>query len=88
MDPYSVTRQVAYRSIVTLPGFQDLEYDYIASLPEREQKATEAMERWLEAGGPQRVGAHLLIDEDSRIDIEVWVRLLAERDQRPLTIIE
>ena len=88
MDPYSVTRQVAYRAIVTLPGFQDFEYDYIASTPEREGKANEALERWLVAGGPERFGAHLLIDEDARIYIDVWARLLAERDQRPLTIIE
>ena len=88
VDSYSVTRQVAYRSIVTLPGFRDFEYDYIASRSEREGKATEALERWLGVGGPERVGAHLLIDEDARIDIDVWLRLLAERDQRPLTIIE
>ena len=83
-----MTRQVAYRAIVTLPGFQDFEYDYIASPLEREEKANEALERWLVAGGPERVGAHLLIDEDARIHIDVWVRLLAQRDQRPLTIIK
>ena len=88
VDSYAVPRQVAYRSIVTLPGFQDLEYDYIASLSEREEKAAEVMQRWLGAGGPQRVGAHLLIDGDARIDLEVWVRLLAERDQTPLMMIE
>ena len=88
VDPYSVPRQVAYRSIVTLPGFQDFEYDFIASASEREEKANEAVERWLQAGRPERVGARLLIDEDARIDIDVWLRLLAERDQRPLTIIE
>ena len=83
-----MTRQVAYRSIVTLPGFQDFEYDYIASRSEREGKADEAMERWLLAGGPERTGARLLIDEDARIYIDVWARLLAERDLRPLKIIE
>ena len=88
VDSYAVPRQVAYRSIVTLPGFQDLEYDYIASPSEREEKAAEVMQRWLGAGGPQRVGAHLLIDGDARIDLEVWVRLLAERDQTPLRLIE
>ena len=88
VDPYSATRQVAYRSIGSLPGFQDFEYDYIASRSEREGKAEEAMQRWLVAGGPARVGAHLLIAEDARIYIDVWARLLAERDLRPLTIIE
>ena len=88
VDPYAVSRQVAYRSIVTLPGIQDLEYDFIASLAEREEKAAEAVQRWRAAGGPQRVGAHLLTDEDGMIDTEVWFRLLAEQDQTPLTMIE
>jgi hypothetical protein len=88
VDPYSVTRQVAYRSIVTLPGFQYFEYDYLASTSVREGKADEAVELWLQAGGPERFGAHLLIAEDARIDIDVWARLLAERDHRPLRIIE
>ena len=88
VDPYSATRQVAYRSIVTLTGLQYFEYDYIASPSEREAKADEAIQRWLRTGGPDRTGAHLLIDEDGRIRIDVWARLLAERDQRPLTIIE
>ena len=88
VDPYSATRQVAYRSMVTLPGFQDFEYDFIAPLSEREEKTSEALERWLRAGGPQRAGAHLLIDEEAWIDFEEWSRLLAERDQTPVTIIE
>ena len=88
VDPYSATRQVAYRSIVTLPGFQDFDYDYIASPSEREEKATEALARWRRAGGPERAGAHLLMDEDAEIYIDVWLRLLAERDHRPLTIRE
>ena len=88
VDPYSVPRQVAYRSLVTLPGFQYFEYDYLASTSVREGKADEAVELWLQAGGPERFGAHLLIAEDARIDIDVWARLLAERDHRPLRIIE
>ena len=88
VDPYSATRQVAYQSIATLPGFQDFEYDYIAAPSERERKATEAMQRWLVAGGPARVGARLLVAEDARIYIDVWARLLAERNLRPLKIIE
>ena len=56
VDPYSATRQVAYRSIVTLPGFQGFDYDFLASPSEREEKATEALARWRRAGGPERVG--------------------------------
>ncbi len=88
MDPYSATRQVAYRSIDTFPGFQDFQYDYIASPSEREEKAREALRRWIQAGGPGRAGANLLISEDGAIDFAEWDRLLSQRDQRPLTIIE
>ncbi len=88
VDSYSATRQVAYRSIITLPGFQDFEYDYIAPASEREEKAGEVSGRWLRAGGPARTGTHLLISEDSEIDFYEWLRLLSERDLRPLTIIE
>ena len=75
--------------MITLPGFQDFQYDFLAPPSEREEKTNEALERWLGAGGgPQRTGAHLLIDEEAWIDFEEWSRLLAERDQTPVTIIE
>lgn len=88
LDPYSATRQVAYRAIATLPGFEGFEYDYVASQAEREETAREALRRWTQAGGPLNTGAHLLIHENAVIDYDQWNRLLAERDQRPLTIIE
>ncbi len=87
-DSYSATRQVAYRSIVELPGFEAFEYDYVAPRSELEEKATEATERWLRFGGPDQAGPHLLIAANREIDVYAWLRLLAERDQRPLAIIE
>ena len=87
-DSYSATRQVAYRSIVELPGFEAFEYDFLASRSELEEKATEATERWLGFGGPDQARPHLLIAANSEIDVYEWLRLLAERDLRPLAIIE
>ena len=87
-DSYSATRQVAYRSIVELPGFEAFEYDYVAPRSELEEKATEATERWLGFGGPDQARPHLLIAANSEIDVYEWLRLLADRDQRPLAIIE
>ena len=89
-DSYSATRQVAYRSIVTLPGFQDFEYDYVAPRSEREAKVAQAVELWRRfwRGGTEGAEARLLIDEDARIDSDQWLRLLGERDQTPLEIVE
>ena len=58
------------------------------SRSELEEKATEATERWLGFGGPDQARPHLLIAANSEIDVYEWLRLLAERDQRPLAIIE
>ena len=57
--------------------------------PEKlEDKATEATERWLGFGGLDQARPHLLIAANSEIDVYEWLRLLAERNQRPLAIIE
>ena len=87
-DSYAATRQVAYRSLVTLPRFQDFAYDYVASPTEREEKATQALQRWIRAGGADEGGAHLLISEGANVNMDAWARLLAQRDERPLKIIE
>ena len=87
-DSYAATRQVAYRSILELPGFEAFEYDYVAPRSGLEEKATEATERWIGFGRPAQARPQLLIGENSQIDVYQWLRLLAERDQRPLAIIE
>ena len=87
-DSYSATRQVAYRSILTLPGFEAFEYNYLAPRAELVQKATDATEHWLGLGGPAQARPHLLIAENREIEVNEWLRLLTERDERPLAIIE
>ena len=90
-DPYSATRQVAYRALARLPGLGPFDYDYLAPRPALEAKATEATEAWLRgsAGGPpEPARPHLLIGENRSLDVFEWVRLLAGRDERPLAIIE
>ncbi len=86
-DLYSATRQVAYRSITQIPGFEAFDYDYVGPRSELEDKATEATEIWLALGGPERANRRLLITEDG-IDVDEWLRLLAMQDQRPLAIVE
>ena len=88
VDPYSAPRQVAYRAIATLPGFRDFDYDFLGSPPERMKKSTEAIGRWRGMGGPDRAGAHLLMDSRAEINVDAWLRILAERDLRPVVIRE
>ncbi len=88
VDSYALTRQTAYRSLLTLPGFSGFEFDYLASRPELKAKADDAMAVWLRVGGADRAEPHLLLDEDGRIDLDEWFPIVAERDHRPLRIIE
>ena len=88
-DTYSATRQVAYRSLVRLPGYEAFDYDYLAPRADLEAKATEATEAWLVGSpGPEAARPHLLIGANRRLDVFEWIRLLAVRDERPLAIVE
>ncbi len=87
-DPYAVTRQVAYRSLRTFPGFGAFAYDYTAAPAVHEEKAAEVMALWRRSGGAGMAAARLLIGPDGDVNVAVWLRLLAERDHRPVMIVE
>jgi hypothetical protein len=87
-DPYSATRQVAYRSIASLRGFEGFRYDYIEGPEAVGRRADEALERWRRALGGASAPPAVFVDASGGIDLEVWRRLLAQRDPRPLTIRE
>ena len=88
-DPYSATRQVAYRSIIQMTGFDGFRYNYLAPRSELEERATRATEIWLRLGGGLgQAVPHLLIGDNRQINVGDWLRLLAGRDQRPLVIVE
>jgi hypothetical protein len=88
-DPYTAVRRIALRSIATLPGFGDFDFDFAA--PEAAPgKQREAVARWqrLVAGGPDRSGPHLLLDARGEPDRAGLGRILADRDLRPIRISE
>jgi hypothetical protein len=87
-DPYSATRQVAYRSLRTLPGFETFRYDYVAAPPALGGRADEAIERWRRLRRASVAPPAVLVDASGNIDVDLWRRLLAERSQRALTIKE
>jgi hypothetical protein len=65
-----------------------LSYDYLAPRAELEEWATEATEIWLRLAGPSPAAPSLLLGEGGAIAVDQWIRLLDERDERPLTIVE
>jgi hypothetical protein len=85
VDPYAAVRRVAARSLRSLPGYRDLEYDFIAA-PEHQRRAREtALRTW--PGSHRRERALLLDRMDNDRSIAV-AELLASRDDRPISIAE
>lgn len=89
-DPYDAVRYIAYRSLRTLPGYQDLKYDYIGSSENREAEVAVAGEIW---NGRDRADdktftpAMLLDKTGNLLEAEVQ-RLLEQRNQRALYLQE
>jgi hypothetical protein len=88
-DPYDAVRLIAYRSLRTLPGYQDLpRFDYIGPLPARRAVVTQIHERWRQQGHVISDGAAVLIDPQGQLQQQTLLRLLQNRDHRRLDLAE
>jgi predicted CXXCH cytochrome family protein len=74
-DPYAAVRIIAYRSLRTLPGFEDVAYDPIAPAEVRSRAAESVIARW-----EQRRGRPF--------DRRAAGALVEARDNRPMTLSE
>jgi len=88
-DPVAAVRQVARRSLATLPGYADFEYDYIGPPGERATRAAAALARWQARSGPRSAKPSVLLHgPGGELDRATVSRLRAGRDDTPLRIIE
>jgi predicted CXXCH cytochrome family protein len=81
-DDYSAVRYIAYRSLRTIRGFEDLRYDYVGTQSARWQAQREARERF--ARQPLSTSARrpaLLFEEGGRFSRGELERLIAERQE-------
>jgi hypothetical protein len=86
-DPYDVVRIMAYRSLDRLRGFEDFEYDVLAEPPERRLAARRALDEWTGSGGAA-IRPAVLIGERGELEQAEFLRLQAERDDRPIQLVE
>jgi hypothetical protein len=88
-DPYAAVRFVAYRSLRSLPGFEDYAYDFIAEPAQRRERQARARERaehqWRESSIRSMVLPH---DASGRLAPSALADWLAHRDSRPVRIAE
>ena len=89
-DPYDVVRYIAYRSLRTLPAYQDLKYDFMGTSEKREAGMAMASEIWSarERSGDDMFTPAMLLDKTGNfLETEVG-RLLNQRNQRALYLQE
>ena len=88
-DPYGVTRYVAARSIRSLPGYDDFEFDFLAPEPALLRYADGALNRWKASTRlPQRHGPTVLLTPAGDLMEPELFNLLRQRDDRSVTIKE
>ena len=89
-DPYATVRYIAARSLRTLPGFGQLEYDFVQPEAQRVAAREAVLDRWfaLPAETLDRTGPELLIDARGDLDYDLLRELSRRRDDRPLFLAE
>jgi predicted CXXCH cytochrome family protein len=87
-DPYSVVRFVAWRSLKHLPGFKDFQYDFLT--PEGERSRNRAVDHWIKQARTidDDRAIRVLLTPAGELDSQATQNLQAERDDRPVNILE
>lgn len=89
-DPYDAVRFIAYRSLRTLPGYGELNYDYVGSPEDRRAATGRALNIWKQQRGQvlSRSGDPILIDAGGQLQQDVLMRLLGQRNDRRVNLNE
>ncbi|MFT7463393.1 MAG: hypothetical protein ACI9EF_001737 [Pseudohongiellaceae bacterium] len=89
-DPYDAVRYVAYHSLLTVPGFEDMEFDYVAKQAVRNASVKAALTIWNARAGSaaQAPIPALLLGADGLIDRAKFFEFASQRDERLVGIEE
>jgi predicted CXXCH cytochrome family protein len=88
-DPYAAVRFVAARSLRSLPGFAELDYDYVAERSRRLEAQERARARAQQLALPgSSASAELPLDAAGLFPPELLIQLARSRDPRPVRIAE
>lgn len=86
-DPYDAVRYIAGRSLMSLPDYQDLRYDFISAPEVRAETAERVLTTWTD-GSRSPSDSRLLIDRERRLQRDALDRLRSLRDDHPVMISE
>ena len=89
-DPYHAVRLIAHRSISDLPGFENFQYEFLAPSKARMRAQEQALATWQDQqnGSSTSPRAAVLLGDDGQPNWPKLKRLLSERDDREMRILE
>lgn len=87
-DPYDAVRFIAYRSLHTLPGYEEFTYDFVGPAEQRHAAAVRAGQMWMRSKTGRPTGEPILISPDGKLRVDVIQRLQQQRDDRPIMLRE
>ncbi len=89
-DPYAAVRHAAQRSLKSLPGFADFDFDFVGPENERAKAPGRALKLWksLPAPAPSKKEPATLMNQDGSWREDVVDQLQADRDNRPVRLRE
>ena len=88
-DPYEAVRSIAYDSLRRIPGYVDVEYDYLGDQNQRVDMVVPVLQAWRSSTlARQRRDPQLLVDADGVLRVDVVRTLFDQRDQRTLFLRE
>ncbi len=88
VDPYDAVRFIAYRSLKRLAGYENVEYDFVGPLAQRETTRQRVLEIWRAGASDRQARDELLIGSNGGLDGATFDRLLQQRDHQPLGLAE
>ena len=89
-DSYAAVRFSAGRALGTLPGFERLDYDFVAGPRTRRQHQLQVMRRWDEVRRTQGAtpGRAVLLAPDGTLIVDEMLRLIGRRNHRRMLLRE
>ncbi len=90
LDPYAAVRFDAWKSLQTLPGFEDFKFTYTADAEALRESVGQSYQKWWDELRPAnpRFDPKTVLDPEGRFQEDVFSRLRRERDETPIVLAE
>jgi len=86
VDPYDAVRQIAYRSLQSITGYSDLDYDFLDDEERRNAIKTNVIQSWKNQNTIQQKPAVLI--NNNQLQTETIRDLINNRDDIPISLLE